>query len=143
MGEWSSNNDYDTRVDNIRNGTGAHLGDTGIRLDASDPARTAFDDDDKDTLRGQKDRDWFFASLDDDKVNDRLDDEWLEDLANNNAVCFTFHHPNLAVNLQGERFMNEELLAQNLVYAGNVLAQPMGAFPSRGTCQRHEGKCPH
>jgi hypothetical protein len=48
-----------------------------------DPATTVFDDGVKDTLKGDKGLDWFFADLDnqdgdDDKVKDKKNDEVLD-----------------------------------------------------------------
>jgi fumarate reductase flavoprotein subunit len=40
-----------------------------------------------------------------------------------NAVGFAFNHPNLAVNVQGNRFMNEEIMTRNLVFFSNSLAR--------------------
>jgi len=36
---------------------------------------------------------------------------------------FTFNQPNLAVNLQGERFMNEEVMIRNLAFCGNAISR--------------------
>jgi len=81
--EWSSANDYSTRVTNLRAGTGAILGGTVFRLQASGSDRTVFDDGDKDKLHGGKDRDWFFACLtgsNKDKVLGKKDNELLDEL---------------------------------------------------------------
>jgi fumarate reductase flavoprotein subunit len=47
-------------------------------------------------------------------------------LAQLHAVCFSFHQPNLAFNLLGQRFMNEEILALNMVYLSNAIKAQKG-----------------
>ena len=83
MAEWSSENDYPIRVDNLRNGTGTLLSDSGVKLQAAGDDITVFDDAAKDKLKGDADRDWFFADLDgvdndDDDVQDQKNDELLD-----------------------------------------------------------------
>ncbi|QDU28395.1 Bifunctional hemolysin/adenylate cyclase precursor [Anatilimnocola aggregata] len=72
MAEWTSGNNYATRVNNLRQGTGANgayvlrvAGDSGLG------AATVFDDDDIDNLRGQAGLDWFFANSLEDLLIDR------------------------------------------------------------------------
>jgi len=83
MAQWNSGDSYTDRVDHLRNGTGSILGGTGLKLVATGPDRTVFDDGDKDKLKGDQGRDWFFADLDgvdgdDDKVKDKKWDELLD-----------------------------------------------------------------
>jgi hypothetical protein len=84
IGGRNSTRDYEERDDNLRNGTGPILGGTGSRLAASGVNRTVFDDGDKDDLKGEKGRDWFFADLDDlDSDDDRLRDKKSDELVDN------------------------------------------------------------
>jgi Ca2+-binding RTX toxin-like protein len=83
MAEWSSNRDYSTRANNLREGTGPVLTGTGVRLIATGPDRSVFDDDASDTLKGELGRDWFFARLNGpskykDSVGDKKSDELLD-----------------------------------------------------------------
>jgi parallel beta-helix repeat protein len=83
LAEWSSRRDYDTRVMNLRNGTGPVLSGTGVKLAAGGADRTVFDDGRKDTLEGENGRDWYFADLDrlggdDDQVKDKKGNEWVD-----------------------------------------------------------------
>ncbi len=86
MAEWSSDRSYSDRVANL-NGTSGGSGDNGtyylIAGDPADPATTVYDDGARDTLRGEKGRDWFFADLDnedgdDDRVKDKKSYELLD-----------------------------------------------------------------
>jgi hypothetical protein len=82
LAEWSSPNDYDARITNSRDGEGAILGGTGVKLAAAGD-RTVFDDGRSDTLQGDSGRDWFFADLDglngdDDKLKDKLPNERVD-----------------------------------------------------------------
>ncbi len=63
MAEWTSGNDYETRVDNLRNGGGEN---GAFVLDEE----TVNDDEDKDTLWGDGGLDWFWIGLGD-KAKDR------------------------------------------------------------------------
>lgn len=64
LAEWTSPRSLSDRVDNMRNGTGAILDGTGIKLESRGTDQTVFDDDERDTLRGYRfSRDWFFADL--------------------------------------------------------------------------------
>jgi Ca2+-binding RTX toxin-like protein len=76
MAEWRSERSYEERVDNLRHGSGPLLSGAGVRLQASGPERTVFDDGSKDKLTGDKDRDWFFASLLDNRKDDEHDEEF-------------------------------------------------------------------
>jgi hypothetical protein len=83
MAEWSSSRDYNTRVTNLREGTGPVLTGTGVKLKASGSGRTVFDDGAKDTLQADDGQDWFFADIDgtggdDDKVKDEKGNELLD-----------------------------------------------------------------
>ncbi len=78
--EWSSNNLYDLRVGNLRQGFGAVQG-TGVRLVPSGANQTVFDDGAKDDFKGGDDRDWFFANLDrNDKDRDKVSDQRSDEL---------------------------------------------------------------
>lgn len=75
MQEWTSGQSYLIRVVHLVSGTGSVLSGTGVALVSAGPSRTIFDDNVRDTLRGQDGRDWFFADLNDDRVKD---DVWNE-----------------------------------------------------------------
>ena len=70
--EWNSNNNYNTRVENIRNGLGPFLGGTGINLEKD---VTVFNDGDFDKLTGSSGQDWFFFDLGADDVTDKKGNE--------------------------------------------------------------------
>lgn len=76
--EWNSNGDYLTRIDHLRNGSGAILSGSGVTLAASGPGRTVFDDGSRDILFGNQALDWFFADVDDDEEDEVRDDGSLE-----------------------------------------------------------------
>ena len=78
--EWSSNRDYEDRADNLRDGTGPILSGANIRLTTDGADRTVFDDDDRDELDGDDDRDWFFANLDEDDLKGERSNEWIDEL---------------------------------------------------------------
>jgi uncharacterized repeat protein (TIGR01451 family) len=69
LAEWTSSNDYATRINNLRTGGGAS---GGFTLDST----TVLDDRAIDTLWGQGGQDWFFAGSRD-KVKDRSSTEQL------------------------------------------------------------------
>jgi hypothetical protein len=86
LAEWTSSNSYQTRIDNLRNGTGALLAGRAVKLAANSRDRTVFDDDQRDVLSGERGRDWFFADLDgldgdDDEITDRALNELVDALA--------------------------------------------------------------
>ena len=64
MSEWSSSLNLATRVNRLRSGVGTLPDSTVVKLDASGPDRTVFDDAAKDELKGEHDVDWFFARQD-------------------------------------------------------------------------------
>ena len=72
MAEWTSDRTYLERVHNLRNAAGPILetADIEIKLDET----TVFNDGVRDKLEGDDDRDWFFANLDDDEDDDKLED---------------------------------------------------------------------
>src|SRR5207302_3740435 len=77
MQEWSSSNDYLTRVANLTGvGTGPRS-NGNFFLIASGSGRTVFDDGDRDEMTGSSGRDWFFAALND-VLKDRSSDERLD-----------------------------------------------------------------
>ena len=83
--EWASNNTYATRLSNLRNGAGALLDQTGVKLAAQGVGRTVFDDGSNDYLLGGSGRDWFFADLDrqhqdDDRIFRRDKNEEVDQL---------------------------------------------------------------
>ena len=63
LAEWTSNNGYSTRVNNLRKGGGAN---GAFTLDST----TVVDDGTSDTLWGQGDQDWFLIGSRD-KIKDR------------------------------------------------------------------------
>ena len=73
MDEWSSGNDYDTRIANIRTGAGSLA---GVRLEAG---QTVHNDDDRDRLYGSWGRDWHFADLDSDSLYDNAGNEEVDE----------------------------------------------------------------
>ena len=73
MAEWTSGNDYVTRVNNIRNGLGQS---DGFSLVAGD---TVIDDGAIDELYGSSSQDWFFNF---DSANDKLRDKSSKELVN-------------------------------------------------------------
>jgi fibronectin-binding autotransporter adhesin len=88
MAEWTSDRDYATRVDNLRDvGTGERLNEAYylIAADAQqpNPAATVFDDDERDVLTGGHGFDWFFANYanDDEGRRDRITDLRAADFA--------------------------------------------------------------
>jgi Ca2+-binding RTX toxin-like protein len=87
LDEWSSPRGYDERVDNLRNGTGAVLLGSSIRLQAAGPLadRTVADDGVEDELKGGSDRDWFFADLGG-SDDDDFDDDDLRDHNSNELI---------------------------------------------------------
>lgn len=70
--EWTTDRDYEQRINNLRDGTGPILAGTGIRLNASGPGANVSDDSERDRLLGGSGSDWYFAQLagkdDDDQV---------------------------------------------------------------------------
>ena len=83
LAEWTSARSYEDRIDNLLNGTGPLLAGTGTKLVTTGPGQTVFDDAEKDKLKGDQDRDAFFADLDgldndDDEIKDQKADETLE-----------------------------------------------------------------
>ena len=101
-----STRSYETRVDNILNGTGPVLGGTDIRLQPNGAVgdRTVFDDGERDKLKGDQDRDWFFAGVDGsghDDVKDQKKDEFLEPLSDAVAGLWTNPRNSLDVNNDG------------------------------------------
>ena len=64
LAEWTSSRVYDERVDNLRSGSGPILSLSGVKLSASGPTRTVFDDQAKDNLKGSRGREWFLADVD-------------------------------------------------------------------------------
>ena len=79
--EWNSTNDYLTRVDNLRNGTGAVLTGSSVKLQRSGTDRTVFSDSSADDLKGDEGLDWYFADLDD-KLHGKINDELLDLITN-------------------------------------------------------------
>jgi len=64
MSEWTSGRSFNTRVRNLRWGSGPVLGGTGVKLDSRGFDRTVFDDGVRDSLHGGLfSRDWFFADV--------------------------------------------------------------------------------
>ena len=61
--EWTSANNYATRVANLTNGTGSVLNSTGVKLKTSGVGQSVFGDNECDTLSGDNGSDLFFASL--------------------------------------------------------------------------------
>ena len=59
--EWTSDRPYDSRVENLRAGSGNVLKDSGVMLKASGSGKTVFDDNAQDELKGGSGRDWYFA----------------------------------------------------------------------------------
>ncbi len=79
--KWSSGASCEDRVDRLRAGTGPILqGRTKLSVDGLD--RTAFDNDQRDTLSGESGCDWFLASLDgeSDEVEDVAANEFIDRL---------------------------------------------------------------
>ncbi len=72
MAEWGSNREYQQRIDNIRAGEGPVLLDKGVHFDNSGANPTVWDDDDKDKLKGEDGKDWYFAELDNTKDDDKV-----------------------------------------------------------------------
>jgi hypothetical protein len=70
---WNSDDDYTTRIDTIRTGSGPVL--KGVKLEAE---TTVLDDGFKDELEGDDNRDWFFAQPRKDDVDDRDSGEALD-----------------------------------------------------------------
>ena len=60
MSEWTSGNNYNTRVTNITNGTGLTAGNRLVGDDGA--SQTVFNDTDVDILTGSQGQDWFFAN---------------------------------------------------------------------------------
>jgi Ca2+-binding RTX toxin-like protein len=78
MAEWSSGRDYDDRVTNLHDGTGPVLSGTGVKLRMDGAAQTVINDDgEEDKLKGDSDRDWFFAELGQDNLKDKQEVESL------------------------------------------------------------------
>ena len=73
MAEWTSGNDYATRVNNIRNGLGQSDGSSLVAGD------TVIDDGVIDELYGSSSQDWFFNF---DSANDKLRDKSSKELVN-------------------------------------------------------------
>jgi len=70
---WNSDDDYTTRVNMIRTGSGPIL--NGVKLEAN---TTVLDDGIRDDLAGGEGRDWFFAHGEMDHLKDRKSDEELD-----------------------------------------------------------------
>ncbi|HUT91493.1 MAG TPA: right-handed parallel beta-helix repeat-containing protein [Thermoguttaceae bacterium] len=67
LAEWNSGRKYESRVENIRAGSGPILGNTGFRFAKGS---TVFDDGASDRLSGEQGRDWFFFTLGEDLLTD-------------------------------------------------------------------------
>ena len=84
MREWTSGNDYPTRVNHIRYGTGATEGVARLAgYDATEVNgfQTVLDDGAEDKLTGDAGHDWFFANVDGpvtDKITDVLSPEFTD-----------------------------------------------------------------
>jgi Ca2+-binding RTX toxin-like protein len=78
LAEWTSDRDYDTRVANLRDGSGSseRLNDDFF-LQAG---TTVFDDDSEDVLTGSAGLDWFLFDDEEDRVTGLDDDEFADDL---------------------------------------------------------------
>jgi Ca2+-binding RTX toxin-like protein len=80
MAEWNSSRSYATRVANLTDGTGSSTrvnGDSFLRADG--PDAIVFDDNAQDHLHGASGLDWFFASLEEDHIDEK-NNELVEDL---------------------------------------------------------------
>ena len=81
LAEWTSHTDYQTRVANLRDGSGPILRASGVRLASSGVNQTVFDGS-FDVLQGDSGRDWFFVQWEDgDQVDDRQRNELIDQLA--------------------------------------------------------------
>ncbi len=74
--EWTSERDYEQRIQNLRDGSGPILAGSEIRLVGSGPQATALDDDAADKLKGGSGNDWYFAQLAGEDDDDRV---WMKD----------------------------------------------------------------
>lgn len=82
MAEWTSERDYQTRVANLRDGSGSpeEERDNGAYfLDTEGPDATVFDDAARDVLTGSAGLDWFMFNTEQDKATD-LNDEEFDDV---------------------------------------------------------------
>ncbi|QDT78225.1 Bifunctional hemolysin/adenylate cyclase precursor [Gimesia maris] len=68
--EWNSRASYQTRINNLQTGVGSDL----VALKANGPDATIFDDGERDTLKGERGRDWFLGDSDDDRIRKRRDE---------------------------------------------------------------------
>jgi Ca2+-binding RTX toxin-like protein len=82
MKEWTSDRPYEQRLDNLRKGNGLLAEVSGVKLKATaGKSRSVFDDAQRDKLRGDRGRDWFFADLDQlDKDDDDVKDLEVEEV---------------------------------------------------------------
>jgi uncharacterized delta-60 repeat protein len=76
LAEWTSSNDYTTRINNLRNGGGAN---GSVKLVTSGSGQNVFNDNSKDSLKGADGRDWFIRSTStaSDVLADRASDETI------------------------------------------------------------------
>jgi Ca2+-binding RTX toxin-like protein len=75
LAEWTSSRSYDTRVNNLRNGSGGGGVNDDIFLDST----TVHDDAIEDSLNGKGDLDWYLASTGD-KVKGRKSNEFVDQI---------------------------------------------------------------
>ena len=75
--EWTSAHNYELRIENLRAGAGEFLNGSSVSLAAAGSGQSVFDDGEKDKLKGDKGRDWFFANFADDS-EDAKSDELLD-----------------------------------------------------------------
>ena len=84
MAEWGADRSYDDRLANLRLGVGPAGSKTEVRLDSTGDEPTVWDDEDTDKLAGDDGGDWFFAELDDSKLDDdkvkKLGNEFVDEL---------------------------------------------------------------
>ena len=74
--EWNSGASYQTRINNLQTGVGPDL----VALKTTGPDATVFDDEERDTLKGDRGRDWFLGDNDVDRIRDKRRYEVFTDI---------------------------------------------------------------
>ena len=72
--KWNSRASYQTRINNLQTGVGPDL----VTLKSNGPDATVFDDSERDTLKGERGRDWFLGDSDDDRIRKRRDEVFTD-----------------------------------------------------------------
>ncbi|MCA9190793.1 MAG: hypothetical protein KDB03_03485 [Planctomycetales bacterium] len=78
--EWNSARSYEERATNLRGPSSSLRANGEVFLVTSGTNATVFEDHDSDELVGGSGRDWYFANLAFDLLDDVSKDEWMDEL---------------------------------------------------------------